>query len=497
MTWLKRIVLSLISLFLLLIIALVIFLNTFDPNHYKQAINQALSKAMGHQSQIKGKINWQYFPAIGIQLNNIVIKNKQDILANIKQLQGSLRLAPLLHKQFIVKNLSMNNARFHLKIDKNGNNNWQTAKKNNKAPKKPKKNDPSTLSQFQIDRVRINDAELLINEPLKQTKLTHFIFNSKNIAFDKRFPFSIKGQLAIKSKEALTVAPIKLNGTLIVNSQRLQSNTPLKALTFEGAFISKNIRHNKVKIDRFDSQLSLKNAIASFKLNKLLTYQGNIKGQVRYNTTNAHLNLNTTVSHVNIGQLLKDLNNTRLLNGQLNASITLATYGNTKDERIQKLNGQAKVSITKGALKRVDIWGLTNWLKKLFKKKNLSVETWIKQAKNQIRKRQFNKGDTPFKTMKANFTIKNGIIKTNALVMKSKRLKIKGHGKVSLISQRLNFQLNAAYDRKSANDITLLPLQLKGPIKKPTIMPNMAFISKKLKRLFIDQTKLKIKKLLQ
>ena len=99
------------SFFVLLFIALTIIISFINPNDYKNKIESSFAQKTGLKLNIKGKINWQVFPAFKISASQAAIKDKKDkTIAYINKTSLKINIFPLLLKKIQIKTVIIDGA---------------------------------------------------------------------------------------------------------------------------------------------------------------------------------------------------------------------------------------------------------------------------------------------------------------------------------------------------------------------------------------------------
>ncbi|HET7205071.1 MAG TPA: AsmA family protein [Terriglobales bacterium] len=198
------------------IVAALIFLATFNVNQYHGLIQSELEKRLGRQVSL-GDMHLGIFPP-RFQVENVSIAddprfNSPKPFVQAQRLDVSVKLFPLLHKSVEIDSLTLNRPVVELIKDKQGvwnfaslgNSQSSTAQPGAPAgnqPQKPKpttpagtpSNQPSTQGsqQFSLGKLVINDGQLSLTDRQTSNKPSvydHIDVTLKNFAPDK--PFSI------------------------------------------------------------------------------------------------------------------------------------------------------------------------------------------------------------------------------------------------------------------------------------------------------------------
>jgi AsmA protein len=131
------------------------------------------------------------------------------------------------------------------------------------------------------------------------------------------------------------------------------------------------------------------------------------------------------------------------------------------------------------------------------------MDVWyaIEQAQSLIKNRQLseraNTRRTAFDTFHANAELTDGVARTSDMVVASQLLRITGNGSTNLVSQALDFTVNATVLRAppdADSDIAELtrasiPIRITGTLTDPTIRPDLGGLVKARVQQEIDERK--------
>jgi len=128
MKWIKRIVMWAVALVLVLFIAAVAFVATFDPNDYKDKISSIVQEKTGRNIELGGPIKLTLFPWLGVSVRDVALGNApgfpQKDMVTAKTVEVKAAFLPLLRGQFEVGKLVLDGATIHLARNSNGVTNW-------------------------------------------------------------------------------------------------------------------------------------------------------------------------------------------------------------------------------------------------------------------------------------------------------------------------------------------------------------------------------------
>ncbi len=520
-----RIFITLIGAIILLglvsLIGLVIFVN---PNDLKPQISQAVTKFTGRQLQLGGDIQWSVFPWLGLQLNNVKLTNNpgfgNDPFAQIKKLDIQVRLIPLLHKQLEIGKLQIYGLTLYLIKNAKGQVNWEGP-----FSPSPKNNSETNLTDnlkplgFIVTGLDIRDGHIIYadQQKNKHLEITELQLKSANLAINKSSPFDI--QFNLNSNSPIINAAVKLRSSVILSTDRknidfnnLNLNLFLKGPSYPKGELPISLKgHIDIDLDKqamvidqliaFINQIKLTGLITGqhilnnpsfagtlsspqiktsnlvfhqihlgfqfsdnlLRLNPINAkfYQGNYQG-------NASINLNSKLPQIVAQNQFNQVNTTLLFQDLVNKSqiqlaglatlnINISTSGDTTDLLIRNLNGQGHFNLDQGALKGIN---LSYWiaLGKALLKHEIAPKT--------------TGPDTPFDKFNGSFSINQGVISNNDLIITSGRLRVNGKGLLNLPLQQINYSLQAQPILADGSPEGIaIPIRISGPLQHLSISP--------------------------
>lgn len=512
---------AIILLGLVSLIGLVVFVN---PNDLKPQISQAVTKFTGRQLQLGGDIQWSIFPWLGLQLNNVKLANNpgfgNDPFAQIKKLDIQVRLIPLLHKQLEIGKLQIHGLTLYLIKNAKGQVNWEGP-----LSSSPKNNLENNLTDnlkplgFIITGLDIRDGHIIYSDQQKNKhiEITELQLKSANLAINKSSPFDI--QFNLNSNSPIINAAVRLRSSVILSTDKknidfnnLNLNMFLKGPSYPKGELPLSLKgHIDIDLDKrsmvvdqliaFINQIKLTGRVSGqhilnnpsfagtlsspqiktcnlifqqlhlgfqFK-NNLLTlnpinakfYQGNYqaKASVNLNSKVPQIVAQNQFNQVNTTLLFQDLVNKSQIQlaGLATLNLSISTAGDTTDLLIRNLNGQGRFNLEQGALKGI----------------NLSY--WIALGKALIKHEIAPKNtgpDTPFDKFNGSFSINQGVISNNDLIITSGRLRVNGKGLLNLPLQQINYSLQAQPILADGSPEGIaIPIRISGPLQHLSISP--------------------------
>ena len=159
----KKFFLFLLGLIVLAIIALTIFLLTFDLNSYRSYITEKLSETLGRPVEI-GHMEMKVSMIPTVKISNIKISNpdhisSEDPFVSVTSAEATLAIAPLFSKRIEVQNVKADVIRLNL-IQNGARDNWtiETPKQKEKV-----KSEAKSKSAWQVRVDSISAQQILVN----------------------------------------------------------------------------------------------------------------------------------------------------------------------------------------------------------------------------------------------------------------------------------------------------------------------------------------------
>lgn len=209
------------ALCLLLLIAIVGVLITFDPNDYKDDISKLVKEQTGRNLSIQGDISLSLFPWIGLDLGAIEISNAKGFakkpFAKMEHLQVRAKLWPLLEQRLEADTFVIEGLQLNLGKNKQGKNNWDDFAQNQKAPTatntkqntvvktlEKDENKKEALALFALNGIEVNQAQLSWHDQQNKQKINidDIQLQIGKLKADTKIPFNIRFHLKEKALDA-------------------------------------------------------------------------------------------------------------------------------------------------------------------------------------------------------------------------------------------------------------------------------------------------------
>jgi AsmA protein len=261
--------------------------------------------------------------------------------------------------------------------------------------------------------------------------------------------------------------------------------TPLRRLILDGQLKIGTLIANKAKIQDVILKIHAKNGIFNLDPLKLNMYQGNVSGKATLNMTKdmPESNISLIVNKVESGPLLRDVLDKDVLEGVMQANVTLAMAGIDPELFKKTLNGSGELLFNDGAIKGIDLAGML---------RNVQAAFGFAEKTDQ-------KPRTDFAELKAPFTITKGVMNTPQTSLKSPLLRVIANGTADLVKETLDFRVEPKVvgtikgqgDEKQHSGI-MVPVLVTGNFSSPKFRPDFKSMAKQqLQEQVLESTKVK------
>lgn len=194
-------------------------------------------------------------------------------------------------------------------------------------------------------------------------------------------------------------------------------------------------------------------------------YQGNIHADAR--SVTPRVSFDESLDDIRLEPLMSDLMNNSMLTGRAKVHAKFSLLADPSQMR-RSLDGSARFDVADGAVNGVNIAQL------------------IRRAKAQIEGRPLPAGREPQKTdfseLSGTLTARDGIVRNDDLTAKSPYLRLAGRGSVNLVSEDINYRVDATFvdtpagqggeELKSLKGVTV-PIHVGGTLSRPAFSPDL------------------------
>jgi AsmA protein len=285
--------------------------------------------------------------------------------------------------------------------------------------------------------------------------LTGRPFVSANLGFDtidvNRY-LSPQDTTQAAAPAGWSTAPIALAGLAVIDARlKLAANK----------LICRDLTTAKITIDA-----ALKNGRLDAALNRIALYGGQAQARLVLDGAGKvpALRLMLDAKGFDGLRLLRDYAGLERFEGTASTSLNLSARGRSLQEFVSTLAGTGAFSFANGAVRGIDIEAMV-------KDVGTNILTGWRQGPD---------AKTPFDSLRASFTVSNGIASTKDINFASPVLSLSGGGVIDLPRQALNLKVSPTLTLAAAQGLDLagleVPIIVKGPWAKPKIYPDIAGI---------------------
>lgn len=150
----KKIFLIFGGLSAVVVLAVVIFVLTFDINRYKHRIEAAASEATGLTVRINGKLKLSVFPNAGVSLEDILIQNRGAEVASAEKAEVEIELLPLVKRKIVIQQIGLITPRFFITKDRKGHFNFE-------APERELVEKELHAEPFEVEKISVKEGQVL------------------------------------------------------------------------------------------------------------------------------------------------------------------------------------------------------------------------------------------------------------------------------------------------------------------------------------------------
>lgn len=476
--------------------------NSTQPNIYGQvslntkiAINQSKQTVVISPFVIDAQLNGSQFPKNGLTINlqSSVALNQKKATLDLSKLEG--RIANL---QFSGK---INGIDIFKKPTFNGD--FTIAKFNPTLFLKdlslpaPKFEDPNAFTSTSLSSTFIvtpeavsiskltlglDDSTLTGNAYLAMSNkgLSQFNIHINKIDAANYLPMaSNKPTTPVKSEAKAKPQPI--------SSQPLIPVKELRKLNLEGKLAIDQLTFKKLKASNLKLNISANDGIIKMANNSADIYKGKWLSNMALNvqTDTPVMQINEAINNVQIAPLTQALytNKKLQITGTANLKASITTKGNRSTDLTKNLNGTGQFSLKNGIVQGINI--------------GYQLDRALALVNKQAAPSQPANDETPFGSLTGSIQIQNGVIHNNDLLLTSKAMKVTGKGYANLVSQQLNYALDASANQSGvAPQIYELqqkiggsiPLKMSGTFENFIVGPDIEAILKNLATTYLKKS---------
>lgn len=269
-----RIVLKLVLWLVILVVGLTASLAAylmffFNPNDYRDEIQQRALTDAGIELSINGDIGWSFYPWLGLDLQNIGVNYPgQPKLAQLARAGAALNIPALLGGNVQLDSILVDGLVLNLVRDAQGKENWV-------GPTKIAKTTDQEASEqsgggdlrLAIDSIKLTNASLSFEDQIwsRRLELNDLNLNANAVSAERPFPISFTGSLKqIEAGEVKTEAKLELSGDLSLNAQQqlIELRNLATTVELEQAGLSQPLElslNADIRISQADQRINIDN----------------------------------------------------------------------------------------------------------------------------------------------------------------------------------------------------------------------------------------------
>jgi AsmA protein len=246
------------------------------------------------------------------------------------------------------------------------------------------------------------------------------------------------------------------------SDQKKTDYEPLRKMVLDGKIKVGSLKAANISIQDFVAHVTAKNGVFDLDPLALKLYQGSVASKARLDVRKKNPKTSVTLDAKGIqaGPLLKDAIQKEMIEGTLDAAITLGMTGESPDMVKKTLNGKGELKFIDGAIVGIDI---ANTVRNAGSGLGLGEKTTEKPR-------------TDFAELKIPFTADKGVVNIKDGGLVSPLLRIIANGKANLVKEDLDFRvepklvatLKGQGDTKDRSGL-MVPLLITGPFTSPKI----------------------------
>lgn len=324
--------------------------------------------------------------------------------------------------------------------------------------------------------LHLDDSTMTGNVGIADFASTAIRFNLAvdRINVDRYLPAPVKEAAASQQSTAPTPIPVDLiRGLNIVGKFALNECT-YKNMQLSKLNVGVDARDNKLQLDPLQATL----------------YDGKYRGAVLVDANGKlpHLVLEQHLDGINFAPLLDALYKTKRMSGRGSVNMKLAGNGADTDAIKKTLAGMLDFNVKEGAINGFDLWYEIRRARAVLKQQSIPTRSGPEQ--------------TNFTSLSGSATVDNGQLSNKDLVAAMQYLKVTGQGSINLVSNGIDYQVNAAVMKIPAEDKLAeqtqdiaglsIPVRITGTIADPKVRPDVAGLVKEKAKQRIDEEKQKL-----
>lgn len=319
------------------IISVVLLVVLVKPAYIKTKVNDWVNNNTNRELTIEGPMHWTFFPTIGLTADDVSLSNPKNFdsnnFAKAKHMTISLKVAPLLHKEFAISSLRMNQLVLNLVKNSNGKNNWSFEHKKETTHSQPTTqsstptnvNETGSTFEVKLHDIIFTDSTIvyLDKKTGQRTELSKLALQSSN--FKPAKPFTITSNFTLnKANDIALSGKVQYDTTasnLTVEDFELSSTHSDSVMSTFSIHTSGEVNFNKETLDFSAMKFEYANELtgtATLKGSQIL-HKANINGDISTNNFNLKKLLN------NLGTPINTVNKSALSSVKIDGKLSVSS----------------------------------------------------------------------------------------------------------------------------------------------------------------------------
>lgn len=281
------------------------------------------------------------------------------------------------------------------------------------------------------------------------------------------------------TKEEPTPIPVEL-----IRDLNMRGKLAINECIFSGV----KLTGVNVSIDAEDGKLQLSPMQA-------MLYEGKYRGNITVDARGKQpqLSLEQHLDGINFAPLVEALYQSKRLIGRGSINMKLAGNGPDTDAIKKTLDGTLDFSVNNGAVNGFDLWYEIRRARAVLKQQAIPTRSGPEQ--------------TSFTNLRGSAVVTDGVLNNQDLVAALQYLKVTGQGSINMVSNAIDYRLNAAVLKIPAEDKMAeqtqdivgltIPVRITGTISDPKVRPDLEGLLKEKAKQKIDEEKQKLEEKLK
>lgn len=197
MVWVKRLGLLLAALIVIIVAAVIYVVVFVDPNQFKGELQKLAKEQANVTLRMDGDIAWSVYPRIGLSLENFGVSLADDPeLLSFSKAEFGVQLMPLFQQRIEVDSVRLEDLTANLKVDKDGNPNWQVKSvgdsSTNTATPTQSSDSRLTIPDIALDELALINAHITYEDErtgMRSDVVSNVTFT--NVRLDEAWPMKM------------------------------------------------------------------------------------------------------------------------------------------------------------------------------------------------------------------------------------------------------------------------------------------------------------------